>query len=170
MQAKRGALSSESEETFLGQRGCYSAICRQFRRNEGTPMWMKNCFSFLRGMALWAFLLFAYTAHAQLVDNTQAPNVAKGGINKSLADEIGAGRGDIMTPGSSIFIIKPDPFRPIRRGRHLFHPKFTRAQGQASNEGDGVGDINTNLALGAGLADNCALCHSPPTRSAGACG
>jgi len=133
-------------------------------------MWMKNCFSFLRGMALWAFLLFAYTAHAQLVDNTQAPNVAKGGINKSLADEIGAGRGDIMTPGSSIFIIKRDPFRAIRRGRQLFQRKFTRAQGQGANEGDGVGDINTNLAIGAGLADSCALCHGRPRGSAGAGG
>ncbi len=133
-------------------------------------MWMKNCFSFLRGMALWAFLLFAYTAHAQLVDNTQAPNVAKGGINKSLADEIGAGRGDIMTPGSSIFIIKRDPFRAIRRGRQLFQRKFTRAQGQGANESDGVGDINTNLAIGAGLADSCALCHGRPRGSAGAGG
>src|SRR5712692_2662133 len=170
MKAERGALSSESQEPFSGQRACYSAIGRQFRRNEGTPMWMKNCFSFLRGMALWAFLLFAYTAHAQLVDNTQAPNVAKGGINKSLADEIGAGRGDIMTPGSSIFIIKRDPFRAIRRGRQLFQRKFTRAQGQGANESDGVGDINTNLAIGAGLADSCALCHGRPRGSAGAGG
>src|SRR5260370_7532860 len=105
-----------------------------FVEMRGPPMWMKNCFSFLRGMALWAFLLFAYTAHAQLVDNTQAPNVAKGGINKSLADEIGAGRSDIMTPGSSIFIINRDPFRAIRRARHPFHRPSTRSQSQHTSQ------------------------------------
>ena len=30
----------------------------------------------------------------QMIDNTQAPNTAKAGINKSLLDEIGPGRGD----------------------------------------------------------------------------
>ena len=33
-------------------------------------------------------------AQAQMIDNTQAPNTAKAGINKSLLDEVGAGRGD----------------------------------------------------------------------------
>lgn len=32
---------------------------------------------------------------------------------------------------------------------------------------DGVGDINTNLALGAGLVDSCAGCHGRPRGSAG---
>ena len=61
-------------------------------------------------------LFICCSARAQLIDNTQAPNTAKAGINKSLADEIGVGRGDIMTPYSSLFIINRDPFRAIRRG------------------------------------------------------
>jgi len=104
---------------------------------------------------------------AQMVDNTQAPNNAKAGINKSLLDEIGAGRGDLMTPGSSVFIINRDPFRSIRRGRQLFQRKFAHVQGQGTAEGDGFGDINTDLAIGAGLSDSCALCHGRPRGSAG---
>ena len=42
---------------------------------------------------------------AQMIDNNQAPNVAKAGINKSLQDEIGAGRGNVTTPGSSMCMI-----------------------------------------------------------------
>jgi hypothetical protein len=103
----------------------------------------------------------------QLIDNTQALNTAKAGINKSLQDEIGAGRGNVLTVDSSVYIIKRDPFRAIRRGRQLFQRKFTRAQGQGPNEGDGIGDINTNLAIGAGLSDSCALCHGRPRGSAG---
>ncbi len=112
-------------------------------------------------------LLIAISTSAQMIDNTQASSTAKAGINKSLADEIGAGRGNVNTPGSSMCIISHDPFRSIRRGRQLFQRKFTRGQGQGPNEGDGVGDINTNLALGAGLADSCALCHGRPRGSAG---
>src|SRR5207244_3493125 len=48
--------------------------------------------------------------------------------------------------------------------------KLTQAQGHGRNEGDGVGDINTNLPLGAGLTDSCALCHGRPRGSAGAGG
>ena len=104
---------------------------------------------------------------AQLIDNTQALNNANAGINKSLTDEIGAGRGNALTPSSSVFIIKRDPFRSIRRGRQLFQRKFTQAQGQGPNEGDGVGDLNNDIAIGAGLADSCALCHGRPRGSAG---
>lgn len=100
----------------------------------------------------------------QLTDKTRAPNVAGAGIAKSLADEIGAGRGDVMTPGSSTFIIRRDPFRSIRRGRQLFQRKFTRAQGQGPNFGDGAGDINTDLGIGAGLADSCAAISSDASR------
>jgi len=105
--------------------------------------------------------------HAQMIDNTQATNTVNAGINKSLSEEVGAGRGDVLTPGSSIYIINRDPFRSIRRGRQLFQRKFTQAQGQGPNEGDGVGDLNTNLAIGAGLSDSCALCHGRPRGSAG---
>jgi cytochrome c2 len=106
-------------------------------------------------------------AQAQMIDNTQAPNTAKAGINKSLLDEIGAGRGSVLTPDSSIYIINRDPFRSVRRGRQLFQRKFTHLQGQGPNEKDGVGDINTDIAIGAGLADSCASCHGRPRGSAG---
>src|SRR5439155_2013802 len=109
-------------------------------------------------------------ALAQLTDRTQAPNNAKAGITKSLQDEAGAGRGDATTWNSSIFIIQRDPFRSIRRGRQLFQRKFTRMQGQGANDGDGLGDLNTNGAIGAGLTDSCALCHGRPRGSAGAGG
>src|SRR5438105_6284648 len=117
-----------------------------------------------------ALLFFASVSAAQMIDNTQAPNTANAGINKSLLDEIGTGRGGVMTPNSSIYIINRDPFRSIRRGRQLFQRKFTRAQGQGANEGDGSGNINTDLAIGAGLSDSCALCHGRPRGSAGAGG
>src|SRR4029077_10306264 len=117
-----------------------------------------------------ALLGLALGTHAQMIDNTQAQNTAMGGIHKSLLDEVGAGRGDVYTPGSSIYIIKRDPFRSIRRGRQLFQRKFTRLQGQGPNEKDGVGDINNDIAIGAGLSDSCALCHGRARGSAGAGG
>jgi Di-haem oxidoreductase, putative peroxidase len=115
------------------------------------------------------FLLVAGTEScwAQLTDRTLAPNTAQAGIAKSLQDETGAGRGDVLTPNSSIFIIRRDPFRSVRRGRQVFQRKFTHAQGQGPNEGDGVGDLNTDDAIGAGLSDSCALCHGRPRGSAG---
>ncbi len=106
-------------------------------------------------------------AWGQLTDQTQAPNNAKAGIAKSLHDEVGPGRGDVMMPGSSIYIIERDPFRSIRRGRQLFQRKFTHLQGQGPNEGDGVGDLGADNAIGAGLSDSCALCHGRPRGSAG---
>ena len=106
-------------------------------------------------------------ALGQLIDRTMAPNAANEGIAKSLAEQIGAGRGDWMTPGSSSFIIARDPFRAIRRGRQLFQRKFTRSQGQGPVTGDGSGDVQTSLAIGAGLADSCAACHGRPRGSAG---
>jgi hypothetical protein len=107
---------------------------------------------------------------AQLVDRTKAPNVANEGIAKSLAEQIGADRGDWTTPYSSSFIIARDPFRAIRRGRQLFQRKFTQEEGQGPASGDGHGNINVNLAIGAGLADSCAACHGRPRGSAGAGG
>jgi hypothetical protein len=116
---------------------------------------------------LCAALLSVSAAHAQMIDNTQATNSATGGINKSLTDEMGAGRGGVLIPNSSIYIINRDPFRSIRRGRQLFQRKFTQAQGQGPNEGDGVGNIATDNAIGAGLTDSCASCHGRPRGSAG---
>jgi mono/diheme cytochrome c family protein len=109
-------------------------------------------------------------AVAQLIDRTLAPNAANEGIAKSLAEQIGTGRGDAFTSGSSAFIIARDPFRAVRRGRQLFQRKFTRAQGQGPVAGDGAGDVNTVLAIGAGLVDSCAGCHGRPRGSAGSGG
>jgi hypothetical protein len=119
------------------------------------------------GVAVGLSFLVASWAAAQLADRTVTPNAANEGIAKSYTEQIGAGRGSLTTPGSSLFIINRDPARAIRRGRQIFQRKFTRAQGQGPLEGDGEGDIETNLAIGAGLADSCAACHGRPRGSAG---
>jgi len=116
----------------------------------------------------------AVTAFAQLTDKTQT-NTVSAGINKSFADEANAflsndGRGDTLTPGSSLFIINRDPFRAVRRGRQLFQRKFTRDQGHGPRvNNDSTGDLNDpgQAGLGAGLVDSCAGCHGRPRGSAG---
>src|SRR5437899_9433521 len=120
-------------------------------------------------VCLWVGCLIASScvARAQMIDNTQALNPINAVINKSLSQEIGASRGDINTPGSSLYIIKRDPFRSIRRGRQLFQRKFTRVQGQGPGVDDGVGNIATTIAIGAGVVDSCAGCHARPRGSAG---
>src|SRR5262245_897805 len=112
-------------------------------------------------------LATAPVAQAQLTDLTQTPNIEKAGIAKSLQQQIGTGVGDVMTPGSSTFIIKRDPARSVRRGRQLFQRKFTDRQGFGPRAGDGVGNIATNAAIGAGMIDSCAGCHGRPRGSAG---
>ncbi len=119
------------------------------------------------GLILFCSLALALPAAAQLNDVTQTPNTENAGIKKSLSEEVGAGQGDVNTPGSSIFIIQRDPFRSIGRGRQLFQRKFTIAQGFGPRTGDGVGDIETEGSLGAGLVDSCAGCHARPRGSAG---
>jgi hypothetical protein len=59
---------------------------------------------------------------AQMIDNMQVPNNAKAEINKSLADEIGTGRGDVMTPGSSVYISErlQDYFRIADQSSGIF--------------------------------------------------
>ena len=126
----------------------------------------------LKGAIVVIFLIAAtgflvIPAVSQLIDRTQNPNNLNFGIAKSLSQQVGAGRGDMMTPDSSAFIISRDPFRSIRRGRQLFQRMFLRSQGVGPMATDGIGDINTNLALGAGLADSCAECHGRPRGSAG---
>ncbi len=121
---------------------------------------------------LWGILgiLVSVTAgHTQLTDVIQtSPEVPGGAIGKSLEEQIGAGRGDEFTPGSSIYLIKRDPARSIRRGRQLFQRKFTADQGQGPRvTADSTGDIQDQPALGAGLADSCAACHGRPRGSAG---
>jgi len=116
---------------------------------------------------VFAVLSWSLVGHAQLIDRTQQPNTANEGIAKSLAEEIGAGRGDWGTPNSSAFIIARDPFRAIRRGRQLFQRKFLQRQGQGPRLDDGADDLSANLDRGAGLADSCAGCHGRPRGAAG---
>jgi len=118
-------------------------------------------YAFILASGFGALASLYGTAGAQLIDRTLAPNDVNEGIAMSLADEIGAGRGDVVTPGSAAYIIARDPFRAIRRGRQLFQRKFTRAQGQGPLAGDGAGDVNSLPAIGAGLVDSCAGCHAP---------
>lgn len=114
-------------------------------------------------------LLLASPSLAQLTDVTQTtPNVPGGAIGKSLQEQVGTGQGDEFTPGSSIYLIKRDPARSIRRGRQLFQRKFTANQGVGPRVSfDASGNIRTNRALGAGLVDSCAGCHGRPRGSAG---
>src|SRR5262245_49459807 len=126
----------------------------------------------LRGFSasIGVSLIVGAPALAQLVDRTLAPNTANEGIAKSYEEQIGAGRGSLTSPNSSLFIIGRDPARAIRRGRQIFQRKFTRVQGQGPLELDGSGDINNVLIIGAGLSDSCASCHGRPRGSAGAGG
>jgi hypothetical protein len=117
--------------------------------------------------ACWGIVSLISPAAGQLIDNSQSINTLNAGINKTYEEEIGVGRGDIYTPDSSMYIITRDPFRAIRRGRQLFQRKFTVAQGQGPRIQDGIGNIDLNPRLGAGLADSCALCHGRPRGSAG---
>jgi hypothetical protein len=114
-----------------------------------------------------AAVLLAPAARAQLVDLTQSPNTENAGIAKSLGEQNGAGVGNVMTPNSSIFIIKRDPARSIRRGRQLFQRKFTKWQGLGPRTGDGTGNLNVDASIGAGIADSCAGCHGRPRGAAG---
>ena len=107
------------------------------------------------------------TVVAQLIDRTTALTSSGDGIALSLAEQIGAGRGDWFTEDSSTFIINRDPFRAIRRGRQLFQRKFTVAAGVGPVMGDGAGNIDVDRIIGAGLADSCAACHGRPRGSAG---
>jgi len=118
-------------------------------------------------MIVTVLTIAAVPAVAQLIDKNKAPNVVNEGIKKTLAQEIGAGRGDVMTPDSAIFIIRRDPFRSIRRGRQLFQRKMSRSEGVGPIVGDGSGDINKVLAIGAGFSDSCAGCHGRPRGSGG---
>lgn len=114
-----------------------------------------------------ALIVLATTSYAQLNDVTQTPNTENVGIKKSLIQQVGTGRGNVMTPDSSRFIIKRDPARSVVRGRQLFQRKFTLLQGLGPRTGDGVGNIETDVSHGAGLADSCAACHGRPRGAAG---
>jgi di-heme oxidoreductase (putative peroxidase) len=128
-------------------------------------MHRRSAFAIAGAFVLCAMLVAP--AMGQLVDRTLAPNAANAGIAKSFEEQIGAGRGSINIPGSSLFIIARDPARAVRRGRQIFQRKFTRRQGQGPLTGDGAGDIAAELSIGAGLMDSCAGCHGRPRGSAG---
>jgi mono/diheme cytochrome c family protein len=106
-----------------------------------------------------------------LVDQNKAPNVAVEGIARPLIggaypSQIGDGReGD--DPNTSLKVIATDPFRAIRRGRQLFQRKFGKNEGLGPGLGDGAGNINVDLIIGAGVVDSCAGCHGRPRGSAG---
>ncbi len=107
----------------------------------------------------------------QLIDKNKAPNTANEGISRPLTgvpypSQIGDGRTG-ADANASQWVIAQDPFRAIRRGRQLFQRKFTRLEGQGTVMGDGFGDIDVDLAIGAGLSDSCAGCHGRPRGSAG---
>jgi mono/diheme cytochrome c family protein len=115
------------------------------------------------------FLFATIPGRSQLVDRTMAPNTINEGIAKSLAEQIGAGRGDWTTPNSSSYIISRDPFRAIRRGRQIFQRKFRHLDGAEKTfyARDGSGEIQKNPGIGAGLTDSCSTCHGRPRGSAG---
>jgi hypothetical protein len=130
--------------------------------------------SFYTRMMLMSICLFGWgTSFAELLDNTLVNdggnvNAPLGVINKSLQQQIGAGHGDVNTFGSAVFLTKRDPARSVRRGRQLFQRKFSMAEGVGPRVNfESTGDVTVNRALGAGLADSCALCHGRPRGSAG---
>jgi hypothetical protein len=104
----------------------------------------------------------------------RTPNNGGFGIQKSLKEQVGPGRGDIFTPGSSRYLIARDPFRAIARGRQIFQRKFSFSEGLGPRTDDGVGNIGEgddetlfDADRVAGLADSCAGCHGRPRGSAG---
>jgi cytochrome c553 len=118
-------------------------------------------------LALVGQLVLVGPAGAQLSDVTQTPGAGPSAIQKSLQEQIGAGRGDWFIPNSSRFLIARDPFRSIARGRSIFQRKFTAQQGLGPRTGDGSGDVVADASVVAGFADSCAACHGRPRGSAG---
>lgn len=125
--------------------------------------------SFLFGICLCVpAAAFAQLLDQSLVDENGNVDAPGGVIARSLQAQIGAGHGDVNTPDSAVFLIKRDPARAIRRGRQLFQRKFSVAEGQGPRvNATSSGDITQMRALGAGLADSCALCHGRPRGAAG---
>jgi hypothetical protein len=109
----------------------------------------------------------AETANAQMRDTLEkiSGNTVNEGIHKNIGGQIGAGRGNNLTPNSSIYIIQRDPFRAVRRGRQLFQRKFLPTQGFGGR--DRSGNIAVDASIGAGIVDSCAGCHGRPRGSAG---
>ncbi len=96
----------------------------------------------------------------------RAEGIARPLMNGAYPTQIGDGRVG-TDPNASQNVIAFDPFRAIRRGRQLFQRKFNRLEGQGPGLGDGFGNVEVDLAIGAGLADSCAACHGRPRGSGG---
>ena len=92
-------------------------------------------------------------------------NAVNEGIHKNIGGQIGNGRGNNLTQGSSIYIIQRDPFRAIRRGRQIFQRKFLPTQGFKA--ATAAGTSRSTRSIGAGIVDSCAGCHGRPRGSAG---
>ncbi len=133
----------------------------EVRKNSARTRWASL------GISVGLVAITATSVLGQLSDVTQTPNTANAGIHKSYDEQVGIGRGDVSTPDSSMFIIKRDPYRAVRRGRQIFQRKFTHAQGVGPRTQDGVGDIESDASIVAGLADSCASCHGRPRGAAG---
>ena len=122
-------------------------------------------------LALAALLPTCGPAMAQLVDRVKAPNAANEGIAKSLEQQVGADRGDWIHAGVVVVhhrarSVSRDP--PRAGSSSSASSRSTEGQGSLANNGHG--DIGTNLAIGAGMADSCAACHGRPRGAAGAGG
>jgi hypothetical protein len=118
------------------------------------------------------FLLVLSTRiFGQLIDKNRAPNTSNDGISRPLTglpypSQIGDGNSG-PDPNASCNVIAMDPFRAIRRGRQLFQRKFAHLEGHGPAVGDGFGNIDADVAIGAGLSDSCAGCHGRPRGAAG---
>lgn len=118
--------------------------------------------------ALWSTSASAQLVDCNLIDANGNVNAPGGCIARSLQDQIGPGQGNINLFGSSIYVIKRDPARAVRRGRQLFQRKFSTTEGSGPRVNpSSSGDITQARALGAGFADSCAACHGRPRGSAG---
>ena len=105
------AATASPEPRFSADSSPRRGVVSTRQPSPGVEQWLKAS-----RIALAAGLLvLPMDLRAQLIDKTLAPNAANEGIAKSLADEIGAGQGDIYTPDSSAFIIACDPFRLCSR-------------------------------------------------------
>lgn len=127
----------------------------------------------IAGCAILAFVTSPEEAVAQLnecalIDRLGLIDAPGSCIERSLAQQVGPGQGDVNTPASSSYLIKRDPARAIRRGRQLFQRKFSPYEGLGPRVNQNAsGDITETRRLGAGLSDSCAACHGRPRGSAG---
>jgi hypothetical protein len=151
------------------------AICRVLELPKRSDPSARRRLAFTAPAAAVLALVFTSgSLTAQESDIARTPNNGGFGIQKSLEEQIGSGRGDIFTPGSARYLIARDPFRAIARGRQIFQRKFSFSEGLGPRTDDGFGNIGEgeddtlfDTSRVAGLADSCAGCHGRPRGSAG---